>query len=143
VTLSARTLQPDLFILARSNAAGSESKLEQAGADRVVSPYTMAGRRIAELAIRPKLAEFIDLALATGEDAFSLEEVLVTQGGPLDGRSVGDLRADGVFTLAILPDGGDYEVSPPDSRRLAPGENLVLSGASERVRAVRGEGAAS
>ncbi len=137
VILSARALQPDLFILGRANASGSESKLEQAGADRVVSPYTMAGRRIAELAIRPNLAEFIDLALSSGEEAFSLEEVKVTGGGPLDGRTVGDLRADGVFTLAILPDGGEYQPNPPDDRRLVAGENLVLSGSAGRLEALR------
>jgi voltage-gated potassium channel len=138
VTLSARALQPDLFILGRSNAAGSEAKLEQAGADRVVSPYTMAGRRIAELAIRPRLAEFIDLALSAGEDAFGLEEVIVDAGGPLDGRTVGDLRADGVFTLAILPEGGDYQPNPPDDRRFAAGESLVLSGSTEQLTGLRG-----
>jgi voltage-gated potassium channel len=139
VTLSARTLQTNLFILARANAAGSEAKLEQAGANRVVSPYTMAGRRIAELAIRPKLAEFIDLALSTGEAAFSLEEVEVAPGGVLAGRSVGELRADGVFTLAILRDGGEYQANPPDERRLVAGENLVLSGSSARLQQFRTE----
>ena len=139
VTLSARALQPDLFILARANAAGSEAKLEQAGADRVVSPYTMAGRRIVEIAIRPRLAEYIDLALSTGEEAFSLEELTVTEGGPLDGRSVGDLRADGVFTLAILPEGGEYQPNPADDRRFAAGQSLVLSGPTERLTPLRGD----
>jgi voltage-gated potassium channel len=137
VILTARSLQANLFILGRANAAGSESKLEQAGANRVVSPYTMAGRRIAELALRPKLADFIDLALSTGEDAFSLEEVEVVAGGPLDNRSVGELRADGVFTLAILPAGGSYQANPTDDRRLAPGESLVLSGSSARLEELR------
>jgi len=137
VILSARALQPDLFILGRANAAGSESKLEQAGADRVVSPYTMAGRRIAELALRPTVADFIDLALATGEGSFSLEEVEVVTGGPLDGLTVGQLRADGIFTLAILPVGGPYEANPADDRRLSAGENLVLSGTGERLREFR------
>ena len=137
VILSARALQPDLFILGRANAAGSESKLEQAGADRVVSPYTMAGRRIAELALRPTVADFIDLALATGEGSFSLEEVEVAAGGPLDGLTVGQLRADGIFTLAILPVGGPYEANPADDRRLSAGENLVLSGTGERLREFR------
>ncbi len=139
VILSARALKPDLFILGRSNASGSEAKLEQAGADRVVSPYTMAGRRIAELALRPKVADFIDLALSGGEGAFSLEELEVIAGGPLDGRTVGELRADGVFTLAILPAGGEYEANPGDKRRLAPGEHLVLSGSAARLGALRNE----
>lgn len=137
VILSARSIAPNLFILGRANAAGSESKLSQAGADRVVSPYIMAGRRIAELAVRPTLADFIDLALSNGEEAFSLEEVEVVHGGSLDGRSVAELRVDGIFTLAILPAGGRYQANPSDDRRLAAGERLVLSGSSARLKEFR------
>lgn len=137
VILSARALQPNLFILGRANATGSEAKLEQAGANRVVSPYTMAGRRIAELAIRPRVADFIDLALSTGEDAFSLEEIHVDAGGPLVGRTVGQMRAEGIFTLAIVPDGGGYQANPSDDRVLAAGESLVLSGTSARLKDLR------
>jgi voltage-gated potassium channel len=133
VVLSARAMHPTLFIVGRANAAGSEAKLDQAGANRVVSPYTMAGRRIAELALRPLLADFIDLALSTGDQSFSLEAVEVERGGPLDGRSVGDLRAGGIYTLAILPPGGEPQASPPDDRRLAAGENVVLSGSADRL----------
>ena len=86
VTLSARTLNPRLFIVARASAAGAEAKMAQAGANRIVSPYTMAGRRIAELAIRPRVADFIDAALSHGNLSFSLEEVEVTAESPLAGR---------------------------------------------------------
>jgi hypothetical protein len=50
---------------------------------------------------------------------------------------VGDLRSDGVFTLAILPVGGPYQANPPEDRRLAPRESLVLSGTSQRLAAIR------
>ena len=102
MTLSARALNPLIFLVGRANAAGSEAKLLQAGANRVVSPYTMAGRRIAELAIRPRVADFIDAALSHGELAFSMEELEVAAGGPLEGRSVADLRRDGIFALAVV-----------------------------------------
>lgn len=88
VTLSARALNPGLFIVARANETGSEAKLMHAGADRVVSPYSRAGRQIAELAVRPRVADFIDFALSHGELAFSIEEVEIAPGGPLAGRTV-------------------------------------------------------
>ncbi|HEY3163884.1 MAG TPA: potassium channel family protein [Candidatus Limnocylindrales bacterium] len=137
VTLSARSLNPDLFIVARANAAGSEAKLEQAGANRIVSPYTMAGRRIAELAIRPHVADFIDAALSHGELSVSMEQVEVAAGGPLDGRTVGDLRDDGIFTLAIVQVGGGYEANPATDRSFVVGESLVVSGSTERLAALR------
>jgi voltage-gated potassium channel len=133
VTLSARAMNPGLFIVGRANAVGAEAKLTQAGANRVVSPYTMAGRRMAELAIRPRVADFIDAALSHGELRVSMEELEVAPGGPLDGKSVGDLRDDGIFTLAIVTGDADYEANPPPERVLAAGESLVVSGTTERL----------
>ena len=78
----------------------------------------MAGQRIAELALRPRVVEFIDAALSQGELAFSMEEVEVGAGGPLDRRTVGALRADGIFTLAIVRGPGAYDPNPPDERVL-------------------------
>jgi voltage-gated potassium channel len=138
ITLSARALNPKIFIVARANAAGAEAKLSQAGADRVVSPYTMAGRRVAELATRPRVADFLDAALSHGELAFTLEEVVVEAGGPLEGRTVGELREEGVYVLAVVRGRDDYEPHPAPDRRLAPDESLILSGATETLARFRG-----
>ncbi|HUR16171.1 MAG TPA: potassium channel family protein, partial [Candidatus Limnocylindrales bacterium] len=81
VTLSARALNKALFIVARANEEGADDKLRQAGADRVVSPYARAGRQIAELATRPRVADFIDFALSHGNLSFSMEEIEVADGG--------------------------------------------------------------
>jgi Trk K+ transport system NAD-binding subunit len=97
----------------------------------------MAGHRIAELAIRPRVADFIDAALSHGELRFSMEELEVAAGGPLDGRLVSDLQGDGIFTLAIVRGARDYEPNPPPDRRLAAGESLVVSGAAEPLRVLR------
>jgi len=137
VTLSARAMSTRLFIVARANAEGSDAKLAQAGADRVVSPYTMAGRRIAELAVRPRVADFIDAALSHGELRFSMEELEIAAGGPFDGRTVGQLRDEGVFTLAIVRGDTDYDANPPPDRVLVAGESLVVSGSTERMTALR------
>jgi voltage-gated potassium channel len=137
VTLSARAINPRLFIVARANAEGSESKLLQAGANRVVSPYTMAGRRIAELASRPRVADFIDAALSHGNLSFSLEEVEVDEDSPLLGVTVGALRADGAVTLAILQQDGAYEANPPEARALHAGESVIASGSTEALAALR------
>ncbi len=85
VILSARALNPGLFVVGRASTPAAEEKLARAGADRVVSPYTMAGRRLAELAVRPRVVDFLDAALSHGELSFSLEEFHVRAGGPLDG----------------------------------------------------------
>ena len=137
VTLSARAMNPSLFIVGRANIGGSEAKLLQAGANRVVSPYTMAGRRIAELAIRPRVVDFIDAALSHGNLSFSLEEVEVDAASPLLGVTVGALHASGVITLAILQQDGAYEANPPGERELREGESVIASGSTESLAALR------
>jgi voltage-gated potassium channel len=137
VTLSARSINSHLFVVARANFEGSDAKLLQAGANRVVSPYTMAGRRIAELAIRPHVTDFIDAALSHGNLSFSLEEVVVAAGSPLVGSTVGALRADGVVTLAILQRDGAYEPNPAETRAFHEGERVIASGSTEALTALR------
>jgi voltage-gated potassium channel len=137
VTLSARAINPRLFIVARANSDGADAKLAQAGADRIVSPYTRAGRQIAELAIRPRVADFLDAALSHGQLAFSMEEVEVSAGSSLDGSSVEQLRDRGAHVLAVVRGERDYEANPPGDRRLAAGEVLILSGSAEVLGGLR------
>jgi voltage-gated potassium channel len=139
VILSARALNPGLFVVARANTADSEARLIQAGANRVVSPYTMAGHRLAELATRPRVVDFIDAALSHGELAFSMEEVEVVAGDPAtDGATVGSLRNTGVFVLAVVTGERSYEPNPPADRVLNVGETLVVSGSVPRLKELRG-----
>jgi len=136
IVLSARQLNPNLFIVARSNAVESDAKLQRAGANRVVSPYGTAGRRIAELAVRPRVIDFIDAALSHGEISFSIEELPVAAGSWLEGRTVGELRHRGVFTLAVFQGDERHEVHPPDERSFVSGESIVVTGPSGELRAV-------
>jgi voltage-gated potassium channel len=146
VILSARAINPNLFVVARANTADSEGRLIQAGADRVVSPYTMAGHRLAELATRPRVVDFIDAALSHGELAFSMEEVEVVASGAstcaIAGTTVGALRDSGVFVLAIVQGERSYEANPPAGRILKTGETLIASGSVARLRELRGADAA-
>lgn len=135
VTLSARAINPGLFIVGRANQEGAEVKLLQAGANRAVSPYARAGRQIAELATRPRVADFIDFALSHGDLAFSIEEVEVVEDGPLVGRTVASLTAEGAHLLAIVRESRGYEPNPPPERELQAGDGLILSGTADALRA--------
>jgi voltage-gated potassium channel len=138
VTLSARSLNPKLFIVARANEDGSEAKLRQAGADRAVSPYTRAGRQIAELATRPRVADFIDFALSHGQLQFSIEELEVAADGPLAGQTVADLAGRGIHVMAIVRHGpGQFDTHAPMDRVLAAGDQLIVSGTAEDLRTLR------
>ena len=77
ITLTARGLNPDLFILARSGEPGSDIKLKRAGANKVVSPYHIGGSRMAQAILRPNVVDFIEIA--TGRDHLDLqmEEIFI------------------------------------------------------------------
>ena len=85
ITLSARALAPRLWIVARANRDESEAKLMRAGADRVLSPYALGGRRMASLARQPHLMDFLDLVMKGGDLDLALEEVPIESDSPLLG----------------------------------------------------------
>src|SRR5919106_2444201 len=132
VILSARTLNQGLFIVGRASTDAAIEKLSRAGADRVVSPYQMAGRRLAALALRPRVVDFLDAAIGGGV-SFALEEVEVAEDGPLAGRSVGDLDQRQGRGLAIVREGRDHEPNPGSDRVLEAGDVLIVVGPSERL----------
>ncbi|WOP18153.1 potassium channel protein [Raineyella sp. LH-20] len=136
VVLTARSLNPGLFIVGRASSTEGIAKLQQAGADRAVSPYVMGGRRMAQLAVRPAVVDFIDAAMSNTELDFSIEEVQVVPSSRLVGTTVGALRARGIFTLAIIEESRRYDHRPSDDRRIDAGDHLIVSGTSETLRAI-------
>jgi voltage-gated potassium channel len=136
VVLSARAMNPNLFIVARANGEDAEAKLRQAGADRIVSPYSRAGRQIAELVTRPRVADFIDFALSHGQVSFSIEEVDVAEDGPLVGQTMADLVSRGIHPLAVAHGQREFETAPAADRVLVVGDQLIVSGTADALRAL-------
>ena len=104
ITLSGRSLQPDLFIVSRAREESSVSKLLRAGADRVVNPQEIGGARIAAFVARPKVTEFLDVVMHAGETEFLLEEIKLSPESVLLGSSLGSARVrdrTGALVLAL------------------------------------------
>ena len=131
ITLTARALNPDLRIVARASEKSSIDKLVRAGADEVVSPYGLTGRRMAVLAVQPSVLEVLDL-LNLGSD-IRLEEVAVRAGTHLDSLTIAEARARyaGVAILALKKPGSEVSANPDHQVRLAPGDLIVALGPAE------------
>lgn len=145
ITLSGRALNADLLIVARAAQPSSEQKLLQAGANRVVSPYTMGGERMAQVITRPNVLRFLESTLSHRDDGFVVEEYPILPQSTFAGRTVAALlRAAGqdVAVLAVIgPDG--VSANPNPERVVRPGETLIVIGLVEqlaRLRAVLGNG---
>jgi len=137
VTLSARVLKPDLFIVARANADDAERKIRLAGANRVISPYTIGGRRMASLAMRPTAVEFVDTVLSADNGQLLLEDITIKDGSAWVGRALGELFPDGdeAFVLA-LKRAGEMRFRPTPEMQLHAADGLVAAGPPEAIRAL-------
>lgn len=129
VTLSARVLRPDLRIVARANREDSEQKLRLAGANRVISPYTIGGRRMASLAMRPTAVDFVDTVLSANNGQLLLEDLTIPATSPWVGRTLAALFPDGdeAFVLAHKHEGTMF-FRPGPQTTLAAGDELVAAG---------------
>ncbi|MGD8453234.1 MAG: NAD-binding protein [Phycisphaerae bacterium] len=140
VVLSARALNDKLFIVARANHEGTESKLATAGANRVLWPYGISGRRLAQMALRPHVVEFLELVMHDEELELLLEEVIVAIGSPLQDCAIGAarIRGDtGATVLALRKRDGKMVVSPSADTVLHAGDIAVVLGTQEQLAKVR------
>jgi voltage-gated potassium channel len=140
VTLSARQLRPDLFIVARARMESAEAKLLQAGADRVVNPQSIGGARMAALVGQPHVAAFLDLVMHDGSLEFRLAEVDVVAGSPVVGQSLRDAHlrdTSGALVLAMRAADGTFRTNPPPDEVMAAGDVLIAIGTEVQLKALQ------
>jgi voltage-gated potassium channel len=136
ITLSAKSRRPDLTVIARASSEDAERKLHLAGADRVVTPYTTAGRVMANLMIKPHVTAFVNVLTSTREPNLSLEEIRVSASCRAAGATIGELdvaKATGAYLVAIRKPDGELEMRPSKETRLEEGDVVVGIGAPEEI----------
>jgi voltage-gated potassium channel len=137
--LTARVMRPDLYIVARVESDDAERKLRRAGADRVISPYQIGGTHMAQTALRPAVVDFVQLATRSGHMDLSMEQVHIADRSALVGRSIVDAgirQKFGVIIVAIKRIDGAMEFNPPPEAVIRGGDELVVLGSPERVKAL-------
>jgi len=140
VTLSARAINPDLFIVARARADESIAKLARAGADRVVNPQELGAARMASFVIEPNVAEFVDVVMHDRALDFRLHELPVPENSSLAGRTLreADLRARANVLVLALRDGSNTFVTNPDPETvIEPGSVIIAIGTSGDLHSLR------
>lgn len=138
--LTARELNPNILIVARANSASVESKMARAGADHVLSPDAIGGRRLAIALLQPTVHDFLEKLFNIEELDVNVEQVRVAAGSVLIGQTMGVCppRAHwGLTILAVRTPTGEFIVSPDDSRLIEAGETLIVIGAPEKIAEAR------
>ncbi|MBN2169428.1 MAG: TrkA family potassium uptake protein, partial [Actinobacteria bacterium] len=141
VVLSARMKNPRILLVARADEPESEEKLVLVGADRVISPHAMAGKRMANMLIRPRICEFVDVWVGGGIPEYQLTELKVSDESTFKDVSIKDTRLrekTGVTVLAIRKMGeGTFNGNPEPDIRIEEGDLLILVGTPEQMGRMR------
>lgn len=135
IVLAARALNPNLYIVARAGRPDSIRRLELAGATRTISPYVMAGHRMADLAIRPAMVDVLD-SLHHAETGIGVEEMVVSPGTPAVGKTLDEIGLFGPDTarvLALRRRDGTLHVNPNGSQRLEDGDLVIALGTEDQL----------
>lgn len=141
VTLVARELNQEIFILARTDKHQNKRKLIRAGANTVVSPYEIGADRMAQVVLQPNVDKFMERIRQT--EAMNLEEIMIEAGSSLDGTTLAQSQFRQKFdaiVVAIIDSETDTMVfNPKDDAELTPGDSLVVLGSREMVQRLRDE----
>jgi voltage-gated potassium channel len=131
ITLTARGLNPKLFILARAGEEGAEKKLMRAGASKVISPYTIGASRMAQAILRPSVVDFIELATASEHLALQIEEIRIAADSVLAGKNLidsGIRQSMGIIIVGIKEADGKMTFNPPPEKNIEPNSVLIILG---------------
>jgi voltage-gated potassium channel len=136
VTLSAKQLNQNLFIMARADSVSAETKLKRAGASRVLSPHVYAGIHMAQTTLRPNVVDFMSLASDGTSDSMKIEEIAVKRDSRLVGRSLKDsgIRSElGITVIGTRKQGKNIMYNPSPGSVIDEGDTLILVGTGSQL----------
>jgi voltage-gated potassium channel len=141
VTLTARGMAPNMLIVARATTPSAEGKLLRSGADRVITPTEIGGRRMASMVMRPKVLDFLDVVSGGQRTELKIEEMVLSEGDPYVGRTIADahIRSQtGVYVLAVHGADGSVNSNPDSDTVIQAGDRLLILGSDEQIMVLAG-----
>lgn len=137
LTLSAKTLNPGLLIVARCIKASNEIKFKKAGACNIILPYEISGRRMVASIIKPEVVEFLDVVVQAKNQKIELEmeQLCIRAGSKIENKTIyeSEIRQKtGVIIVAIKRE-NEYITSPSPETTLQAGDCLIILGTPEQL----------
>lgn len=133
IVLTAKGLNRNLYVVSKCAQEEAYSKLVWAGADKIVSPYTIGGESIAQSIVKPNVTDFMEMAMGHSGYHIMVEEVGIKERSPLDGVSVkeSNIRKHGIIVVAIKKKNSAFIYNPGPDELLAAGDTLISLGRKE------------
>ncbi|MDZ7722722.1 MAG: TrkA family potassium uptake protein [candidate division KSB1 bacterium] len=140
LVLSARNLNENLEIIARSSGESSTKKLERAGADQIVSPFEMGARRMAAHIIQPEIIEFEDMFSVEKEYGLQVQKLKVQKSSQLIDKRLNEsslkAKTKGGLVIGIERD-GNMLINPPGYTVIKSGDIFLAIGNDEQLELMR------
>ena len=140
ITLTAKDIRPDIFVLSRTSDTIHERKLLKAGATQVVAPYQIGGRRMAQVLKSPTVIDFIDTALTNSSLDLAIEEAIISPDSDYAGLTLVErqIRRDfGIIMVALKKSSGRMVFNPLPSEKMEGGDVAVVIGKREELKRLR------
>jgi voltage-gated potassium channel len=137
VLLSAKGLNPRIYVATRAAEEGAEEKMRRAGADAVFAPYVITGHRLAQSLLRPHVVQFLDFTTKDIGEDIAIEQVCVSEASEVASRTIREMqlgRDVGVIVMAIRKRDGQMLFNPPADTAVHGGEYLIVMGRQENLR---------
>jgi voltage-gated potassium channel len=140
VILTARELNPSLYIVSRAEDELGEKRLKRAGVDKLISAYRLAARKLTDGLLRPYVTDFFEIATA-GKDGYKIEQITVGRDSPVCGKNLGELslrqRANVGIAAVVSPD-GKLELAPSGDTVLDAESTLIAIGLKTDIAVLEG-----
>lgn len=141
ITLTARELNPDVFIVARATEESAAKKLYRAGADQVVMPDAIGGVHMAQLITKPEVIEFLNMLTGVSNEHLKLEDISYEElKEEYQGKSIKELdvrRLTGATVIGFKSQTSGFTFNPPGELHLNRGDTMIIIGTSENIAAFK------
>ncbi len=135
VTLTARKLNPSLTIVTKAEDENSESKLLSAGADKVISPAQIGGRRMARILTNPEVINFLDVVVSEQDMDLSMREIKINKNSVIDGMAIKDANIPReIKIIGLKKEDGKMVINPPADTILQVDNVLILLGENTYIK---------
>lgn len=136
VVLSAKVLNPKLFIVARADEENNIEKLKKAGANKIVNPYAIGGVRLAHQMINPQVVKFMESGFLGGESDLTIENINISENSACTGKTLIQLdirKLSGATIVAVLRN-KKLISNPAGDFLVQSGDRLVAMGTPKQLK---------
>jgi voltage-gated potassium channel len=137
VLLSAKGLNPGIYVATRAAEEGAEAKMRRAGADAVFAPYAITGHRLAQSLLRPHVVQFLDFTTKDVGEDIAIEQVRVAGTSEMVSKTIKEMQLRkevGVIVMAIRKESGVMVFNPPAETAVQGGDYLIVMGRPGNLR---------